>query len=309
MSFRYELFSILMETDIPLVALDACALEGNSASSTGLMIRRGYVPRSIDDGVGKPPIWSRNQNEFLLDTNRAGRFRVASGKSITYAAAGTVSAGQIEPYLLGSCMAAILHQRGMPVLHAASVVKHGGAFAISGPSGAGKSTTTTRLVSRGAQILSDDLTVFSNDPVTQVLRGYPQSKLKHDAFAALGSAEYQARNLPVETGKVGVDLRESFASAPAPLRAIFLLRPIEKSTPSVMQLEPSTALSALVPMVYRRIFLSKAEFAVILSFLTNIVARIPVFHIGRPTNADSTGFVVSAVEDVMKQYKPEEVVQ
>src|SRR5690606_37980193 len=94
--------------------------------------------------------WSANEHEHLLAVPRVGRFLIAEGRRILYLAAAGADERLLDTYILGSCLGAILHQRGRAVLHGAAVALNGRAFAICGKSGAGKSTAAAHLLAHGA---------------------------------------------------------------------------------------------------------------------------------------------------------------
>ena len=64
----------------------------------------------------------------------------------------------IRVFLLGSCLGALLHQRGVLALHASAIETDQGAVLFMGDSGMGKSTTLQAFIKRGYKMLADDIT-------------------------------------------------------------------------------------------------------------------------------------------------------
>jgi len=129
---------------------------------------------------------------FLLDIPEVALFRVADGCSIEVAPAADADPGMIRLFTIGSALGMALHQRGILVLHGATVARDGKARVIVGDSGAGKSTLAARLGQAGCTVLGDDtIAVF---PAPQDAAGHwvwPGSrvfKLWHDAIDDLGLA-------------------------------------------------------------------------------------------------------------------------
>ncbi|WFR62136.1 hypothetical protein P9222_28415 [Paenibacillus amylolyticus] len=70
---------------------------------------------------------------------------------------------KVRLFILGTCMAVIMMQRGILPLHGSAVVIDGWAYAFVGYSGAGKSTLSAALASRGYPLLTDDVVALTWD--------------------------------------------------------------------------------------------------------------------------------------------------
>lgn len=70
---------------------------------------------------------------------------------------------KVRLFILGTCMAVIMMQRGILPLHGSAVVIDGWAYAFVGHSGAGKSTLSAALASRGYPLLTDDVVALTWD--------------------------------------------------------------------------------------------------------------------------------------------------
>ena len=100
-----------------------------------------------------------NMSESLLELSlpKLGRFTVESGKRITVIHNSDTEPEETIPFVYGSCMGALLYQRGIIPLHGSAVLTEKGAAVFLGVSGAGKSTTAAGLAERGYPIICDDI--------------------------------------------------------------------------------------------------------------------------------------------------------
>jgi len=85
-----------------------------------------------------------------------GDYWVRGGCEIAVTPAPGADAASVRLYLLGSAIGMAFHQRGLLVLHGATVARLGRATVFVGDSGAGKSTLAARLGQTGHAILGDD---------------------------------------------------------------------------------------------------------------------------------------------------------
>lgn len=160
-----------------------------------------------------------------------GRFKVANGDLVVFArdpsvAAPGVTDADVRVFLLGSCLGAIMQQRGLTLLHASTAVIDGNAVSFVGHSGAGKSTSLSTLMSDGHAMLSDDVTAIDFDHHGAHARpAYPQLKLNADSVELVG---FDPASLPYINrfrSKHALSCPESIALQAMPLRAVFSLEP------------------------------------------------------------------------------------
>ncbi|MCI5133440.1 MAG: hypothetical protein D3904_18480, partial [Candidatus Electrothrix sp. EH2] len=124
-------------------------------------------------------------------------------------------------YLLGSCLGALLHQRGLLVMHGAAVRFNECCVLFAGPSGNGKSTLAAAFCKRGFQVLSDD--VCAVDEQLRVVPGYPQIKLWRDAAARLDMDTDSMRQIRLQIEKYAFNAEELFCTETLPLAAAYFL--------------------------------------------------------------------------------------
>jgi len=120
--------------------------------------------------------------------------------------------------LMDSGLVTAALQRGHNALHAGAVVINGRAVAIAGPSGVGKSTLVTELLSRGHQLLTDDILVLTIED--GVVLGHPGPPLMNVPAAS----DPASRGEILTTLDDGAWVRiANAAPAPVPLAAVVTL--------------------------------------------------------------------------------------
>ena len=133
-----------------------------------------------------------------------------------------------------SVMRTILVRRGLASLHAAALVRDGGAILLLGHKGAGKSTLSAALQMQGWRLLADHLVRIDQiDGIWQCFPGHRRMKLRPDAARALGYPEdlggrwaSPEADGSLEAPKVIVEPpNDLLPLASAPIAAIFTLKP------------------------------------------------------------------------------------
>lgn len=156
-------------------------------------------------------------------------FTVEGGRSIEIAAPPGKADNDIRIWLLGTVMAALLHQRGYFCLHANMIrLPGGGVAAFCGQSGAGKSTMAGLLDRAGFEVLGDDLcaTRIDAEGRSLVYRGIPRLKLGQASLALLDRSSEALEKVASDIEKFHVPLAsigEVGELAPLPLERLYLL--------------------------------------------------------------------------------------
>jgi hypothetical protein len=113
---------------------------------------------------------------FGFDIPGLAKFSIQQGHTITYQPYPGVTKDVLCLSLMGSCMGALLQQRGLTVLHGNAITYDNKACMVFvGDSGAGKSTLAARHYLQGATILADDVCAISLNAAGKpvVLPSYP----------------------------------------------------------------------------------------------------------------------------------------
>lgn len=134
-------------------------------------------------GKTKKGIWFNNQ---------AGKFKIETIGNKSYincAKYADVHISNVRSFILGNVSAIMLTQRGKIVIHGSTLLLDDKGVLICGDSGAGKSTLSMELISRGARLMSDDISaidVNAGDGYCYSYAGFPEQKLCKDAALARG---------------------------------------------------------------------------------------------------------------------------
>ncbi len=183
-------------------------------------------------------------------------------------------------YLLGPTLGFVLRLRGITCLHASAIAVDGKAIAFAGAAGAGKSTTAAAFAQRGFPVLTDDVAPLREEASGfEIQPAYPRLRLWPDSAESLfGSPEALPRITPT-WDKRFVDLNQpqfSFLQHPLELAAIYVLAPRVARSPTVEELDPRSALMALVPQTYSTHLLNGIQRAREFDLLARLAKSVPV---------------------------------
>lgn len=245
----YRLFGLAVRSDLalPELAGDAGAAEPDVEILLG----------DIDAGPAAPGL-TPISGGALLTIPRVARYAMIGGRRILVEPEPGAGPRDVRLFLIGSAFGALLHQRGILPLHANAVAMGGGAVAFCGPSGSGKSTLAAWFHDRGRQVLADDVcAVTFGDPRGALVQpGVPRLRLWRDAVEASGREPSAYERAAEALDKYNVPTDADAPAAPAPLRHVCVLRPVEAGgEPFFRTLSGGEAVRALVSNTYRGEFL------------------------------------------------------
>jgi hypothetical protein len=205
-----------------------------------------------------------------------------------------------QRFLVGRILPWAAALRGLEVFHASAVSVDGGVLAFVAPTGGGKTSLALQLVARGGRFFTDD--VLALDERDGVLRAHPGA-----AIAAVRDAERETigaetwRALGSELGHSGKTYMEvPRPDAPAPLRAIYYLRP--GSEPAIEAIErpgPRLLLSSTFVFGVR----TPERLANQLDVCARIARTVPTFSLGISGSVSSAA-AAAAVEEHAREAVP-----
>jgi hypothetical protein len=197
------------------------------AGATDLTVVYGEVPRELpvaqekSNGVRYQAI----PGLLLLEVPRIARFLIRDGNEIVIDRQPEATDDDLRLFLLGSCMGAILQQRGLLVLHGSMVQVRDACVLFLGNSGMGKTTLAATLARRGYSTLSDDVCAVSiaEDGVPYATSAYPRAKMWVESLQHFGIDPAELRRVRPASEKRTVPL-ESFCSADrVPVSCLYVL--------------------------------------------------------------------------------------
>ncbi|MCQ2516587.1 MAG: hypothetical protein MJ094_06960 [Saccharofermentans sp.] len=221
----YSAFGLTIDSELELLA-------PLSEGAIDLRITYGQCPADIDDKLVDFGWVKTNKYESLVIIENVARFYVTNGNRIVIEKLGTDDE-QIRLYLMGTCMGAILQQRGIIPLHGSCVCNGEKSLVITGNSGAGKSTTAAEFLKRGWSLMSDDVTpIVEENGVYYACSTYPGQKMWQDTIDRSENADRVVKNIIREEDgrqKFQLQAKKSFINTTKPLMyGVYLIPGSEK---------------------------------------------------------------------------------
>lgn len=234
--------------------------------------------------------------ETIFVVKNLAAFQVKKGKEIWIAPAPNADLRVIQLCISGSVMAILLYQRGYQALHAGAVNIFGQAVAFLGESGQGKSSMTVTMLSRGHQLVADDIVPIDLKPNhINTIPGYPQTKIGIELAQMLGFKPESLLFLHPKLGKYAYRQEQNFSLAPLPLHSIYVLDEGDS-----IQIERLSAQTGIVELI-RHSYGSRALQAAVtpgfhLLQSTEIFKRVPIYRLQRPRSLSLLPEIAQLIE-------------
>lgn len=240
---RYKAFGLVIESCFPIAQL----AEVTSGEPEVRIVRADLsgLPAAQRQRAGKEHHFIRGLDNCL--------HRVSGGNLIEVHPLEGFDEAKLGVYLLGSCMGAILIQRGFMLLHGSCVTDGRHALLITGDSGAGKSTTAAEFLKHGWKLVTDDVTcILDRDGVPAVQSSYPSQKLWQDALEHYEKKHEDIHSLyfTEDREKFGVNVIDSYFDGICPLSMVVRLLPADHMC-TIEPIEGMTKVDQLLRNTYR----------------------------------------------------------
>jgi hypothetical protein len=250
-------------------------------------IRLGTVPADLSPGAMGGALYQSQGRQYLLRLEQiaGARFLVRDGREIVVDRVRETADETVRLFLLGSCMATLLYQRGVVPLHGSAVCLGESAVIVSGSSGTGKSTLAAALRQRGYTVLTDDLCAIRLEAgqAPLVFPGYPRLKLWADTLARLGEAPERLSRVRPELEKYSLPLNGAYAADPAPLSTVFVLKRSHRPAPELAEVTGVAKVQALQNNAYRAAYVGEAGLkGLLFRAATELARQVRVFRLVRP---------------------------
>jgi len=316
----YNVFDLLLHSDLRIPGL---VPEYSPTEASDVEIHLGEAPRAIGEirlgleelvyissykteaGESALRVWRIGNGAFLrLDYFDGAQFWLDSEAREVWATwPAALSLEDVATYLLGPVLGLLLRMRGVPCLHASSVVFGDFAVAFVGSEGAGKSTTAAALARRGHAVVADDIVaLFEREGSFYVVPAYPYLSLWPDSVEIVYGADKKLPSFSPSYNKRRLLLEENklrFQENPLPLGAVFLLgqRDRNAAVPVIESLPPREVLIALLANSYATNLLDKNMRAREFESLGRLVTNVPIWRL-RP---HEDGSQISQLCDVIDE--------
>lgn len=234
---------------------------------------------------------------IALQLDRVGTFLIRNGSEVLVEPEQDVLEEDLQPFLTGPVMAILLHQRGLMVLHASSILMNGSAVAFMGNKGYGKSTLAASFCTRGYDLVSDDLVPvsFENDNALTV-PGFPKIKLYEDSIESVGSDPEHFPLIHRFVEKRSFRCAGKFSTEPVKLACIFVLATDDGF--GIRELGKVPAFLELTRHTFLNHYLEALNAQTQHFFqCQRLLNAVPVFELKRPHRFDEMADVIAAVEN------------
>lgn len=244
-TYHYEAFGFVIQSDYPIAQLPD--------ASPDVTPDVEICQADLSDYNIRDEHYRISARELLIGIPNIAKFRITDGTRIEVHPATNCSESHLGVYLMGSCMGAVLHQRGFLPLHGSCVTDGNRAVLITGDSGAGKSTLAAEFLAHGWKLLTDDVAAVSDiERTPTVWASYPSQKLWQDSLEHYERSDSDIHSLyfSEQREKYGVNVSRFFCSGSSPLSLIIRLIPTD--TPCHMEpIEGMTRVDQLMRNTYR----------------------------------------------------------
>lgn len=278
---KYRIYGFTLSSDIALPAIPEITGEADA----DVQIRAAPIAESAGFETSFRN-WEAEPGRFFATFFETGRFRVSNGDTIEYDRVAEADDSQVVSILLGTCMAALLMQRGILPIHSCSVLTDKGAVLVMGMSGAGKSTMLGGLLSLGLPMVADDVTglVYSDDGTPQALPAFPATRLWADSLKRLGHERDGLPQVRSDLAKYYRPVAE-FHDRVTPIRAIVYLQATNAEKAEFARIDPALGVECLSRFIHRKNFIEGMKLRPwAFRTVADTVGQVPIFHLKRPAH-------------------------
>ena len=250
--FHYQAFGLNIASEFELFQLAT----GNPSTVSDVTLVSGQVTSTgIDENDTNNDHCQVKDGNLWLHIPGVVRFLISNGNKITIDAEAGADQQTINLYLLGSCMGAILQQRGNLVLHGNAIRMGNQVVVAVAGTGIGKSTLAAEFLRRGYQLLADD--VCAIDPSGLAQPSYPYLKLWQSSIDKLALDASEMIKIREQKEKFYFPLKHAFCGQRLPVAAIYVLNRSENKDFKLIELTGIDKLRALFKNKYRPLYAHK----------------------------------------------------
>ncbi|MBN2668429.1 MAG: hypothetical protein JXR60_04290 [Bacteroidales bacterium] len=277
----YKVYGLIIRSELPLQGI-SCPDEGVFDVDVVL----NSVPKTLANIGYKGINFESNDHQFLLKVENVGNYLIENASTIIIDVCKDAKNREIELFLLGSAMAALLLQKEIVPFHASAFEYKGEAVLISGISGAGKTTLLQHFVELGYKMLSDDVSaLFVKEGKVNVHPSYPSSKIWEDVVEEYGIDISNEDSVRPGISKFRLQQIDHFYNYAIPVKKIIVLSSKNSNHFSNSELQGFDKLKALQSQIYRPVFpiaIGKTE--IVFKVLQHLAQQIKLITLERSSN-------------------------
>jgi hypothetical protein len=258
MRYRYRAYGLVFASSVPIPEMAPIGREESSWSRPpDVTVTTGEVPQHLREPLRSGEHHEANAHQLLLRIKGVGRYLVTRGEQIIIEPQPEATDHEVRVFLLGSCLGALLHQRGYLVLHASGIGTHRGAVLFAGASGAGKSTLLAEMLRRGHLMMVDDVcaVTVAGEAHPIVVPSYPRTRLWGETAGRLAIDVSGLTRTRPNMDKYERQVAKQFWDSPAPLARLYHLVGSNGDELSLRELGPVEAFQTVLNNTYRPVLL------------------------------------------------------
>lgn len=292
MSNLYNIFGNIVRSEIEFPEFS------QTSGAPTLSIELGKCPNHLSNIVFKRGLFENTEDEFLLNLEGIAKFWVSRpfAKIIVEPYNQEALLGGVQTFILGSVISAWLYKSRLIPLHVGMVKWSGRNILIGGISGAGKSSTITSLMQLGAQVYSDDITIY--DPKNKCfIPGLPYIKLWKDGLDYFNLKSV----LQTRSGVQKYHIKRSQSDKKIFLNELSSIYVLDKVKGSNIEKESYTGLKKFEfakQLYYRPEFVKATSFERLAhGAILDLIGDLPCYKIGRPADQKTFDLIPNYLKD------------
>ena len=306
--YRYRVYGLVIESELRLTSVEEVA-DGRGEACVTIAFASSDYFRSIDPArAPDPDDWIQHAvlDDGSVYMKADGVFETlisADGRRATCGRLGDIDQRSLEANLLNFVLSASLTLQGEETLHSTVVEIDGRAVGLLGLSDAGKSTLAAFLISRGADLVTDDmLRVKFADGAMLAYPGPYRLKLLDEPGKAFLPEAVAAGYFNSLSGKVMVQPRTTIPARreTIPLAALFHLGdPDEQSAireVSHARLDGLELVRLVISSTMDTRYALSSRLARQIEFAARVARTVPVYRLRYPRSTE-------AMHDVARQIR------
>jgi hypothetical protein len=268
--FTYQSFGLKISSDLHFPELLKQVFPFEQADikiQAGVVAFNSHKERAGYNFYGTP-------QSLILRISDIADFKIINGNTITYQShTDIIQQDELRLFILGSCMGALLQQRGLVVLHGNAISTDGKTAQIFiGDSGAGKSTAAAWHYCQAASILADDVCaiIFNADGKPMAIPSFPQIKLWQSSADLLKIDTKGLRRIRPDNVKYALPIYQQFCTQPLLVTQII---EVNKANIPLKIIEGIEKISLLIKHSYRYQFLDVMQLKQ--AYMKNLIQLAP----------------------------------